>query len=283
MMLWRFLVYGLLVCLMGCSSLIAAKGEKFGQDFSGAIMESDDPVYIQQALPAYLLLLDSLVKSPEPPIMLLKASADLHSAYAGAFITDANRSKGFNQKALNYAFRALCLEQKNLCDIKSLSIDKLTPILNQTTIERVPMLYTVATTWAGWIQANSDDWTAIGDLARVRMILDRVLQLDEAYQQGGVHLYLGVLATILSPTLGGQPELGKQHFEKAWQLSKQQNLMVKVYYAKNYARVLFDRELHDKLLNEVINADPHSGNLTLMNVLAQQQAKNLLQSADDYF
>ncbi len=283
MMLWRFLVYGLLVCLMGCSSLIAAKGEKFGQDFSGAIMESDDPVYIQQALPAYLLLLDSLVKSPEPPIMLLKASADLHSAYAGAFITDANRSKGFHQKALNYAFRALCLEQKNLCDIKSLSIDKLTPILNQTTIERVPMLYTVATTWAGWIQANSDDWTAIGDLARVRMILDRVLQLDEAYQQGGVHLYLGVLATILSPTLGGQPELGKQHFEKAWQLSKQQNLMVKVYYAKNYARMLFDRELHDKLLNDVLSADPHAGNLTLMNVLAQQQAKNLLQSADDYF
>jgi len=141
----------------------------------------------------------------------------------------------------------------------------------------------MATTWAGWIQANSDDWTAIGDLARVRMILDRVLQLDEGYHQGGVHLYLGVLATILSPTLGGQPELGKQHFEKAWQLSKQQNLMVKVYYAKNYARVLFDRELHDKLLNEVINADPHAGNLTLMNVLAQQQAKNLLQSADDYF
>lgn len=274
----------ILLCFMtGCSSLIAAKGEKFGQDFSGAIMESDDPIYIQQALPAYLLLLDSLVKSSEPPIMLLKASADLQSAYAGAFINDPIRSKGFHQKALNNAFRALCLDNKSYCDIKGLSIEQLTTILDKSTLEQVPLLYTVATTWAGWIQANSDDWTAIGDLARVRMILEKILLLDESYQQGSVHLYLGVLATILSPTLGGQPELGKQHFDKAWELSKQQNLMVKVYYAKNYARILFDRELHDKLLNEVLNADPHAGNLTLMNVLAQQQAKNLLQSADDYF
>lgn len=279
----RLIAYSLIIFTMGCSSLIAAKGEKFGQDFSSAIMESDDPIYIQQALPAYLLLLDSLVKNPEPPIMLLKASADLHSAYAGAFVVEPIRSKGFHQKALNYALRALCLEHKDLCEVKSLSIEQLTPILNKTTIDDVSILYTVATTWAGWIQANSDDWTAIGDLARVKMILDRILQLDDTYQQGSVHLYLGVLATILSPTLGGQPEVGKQHFDKAWDLSKQQNLMVKVYYAKNYARILFDRELHDKLLNEVLSADPHAGNLTLMNVLAQQQAKNLLQSADDYF
>lgn len=283
MKLQRLLVYVVLFFITGCSSLIAAKGEKFGQDFSGAILESDDPVYIQQALPAYLLLLDSLVKSPEPPIMLLKASADLNGAYAGAFVNDLTRSKGFHQKALNNAFRALCLDNKVFCGLKSLSIEQLTDILAKSTVEQVPLLYTVATTWAGWIQANSDDWTAIGDLARVRMILERILVLDEGYQQGSVHLYLGVLATILSPTLGGQPEVGKQHFDKAWELSKHQNLMVKVYYAKNYARILFDRELHDKLLNEVLSADPHAGNLTLMNVLAQQQAKNLLQSADDYF
>ena len=65
----RLIAYSLIIFTMGCSSLIAAKGEKFGQDFSGAIMESDDPIYIQQALPAYLLLLDSLVKNPEPPII----------------------------------------------------------------------------------------------------------------------------------------------------------------------------------------------------------------------
>ena len=87
----------------------------------------------------------------------------------------------------------------------------------------------------------------------------------------------------MSPALGGQPELGQQHFDKALVLSQQRNLMVKVYYAKNYARGIFDRELHDKLLNEVLRADIHAGTLTLSNVLAQQQAKILLQSADDYF
>ena len=137
--------------------------------------------------------------------------------------------------------------------------------------------------WASWIQANSDDWNAVADMPRVEAVMQRVLALDERYQQGAAHLYLGVLATVLTPALGGRPEVGKQHFDRAVTLSKGQNLMAKLYYAKNYARGIFDRELHDKLLQEVIAADPHAPDLTLSNIMAQQQAKELLQSADDYF
>ena len=49
--------------------------------------------------------------------------------------------------------------------------------------------------------------------------------------------------------------------------------MVKVYYAKYYARNTFNRELHDALLQEVVTANPQTGTLTLSNLLAQQQAK----------
>jgi hypothetical protein len=37
------------------------------------------------------------------------------------------------------------------------------------------------------------------------------------------------------------------------------------------------------LLQDIIAADPHAPDLTLSNIMAQQQAKELLQSADDYF
>jgi hypothetical protein len=137
--------------------------------------------------------------------------------------------------------------------------------------------------WASWIQANSDDWNAVADMPRVEAVMQRVLALDERYQQGAAHLYLGVLATVLTPALGGRPEVGKQHFDRAVTLSQGKNLMAKLYYAKNYARGIFDRELHDKLLQEIIAADPHAPDLTLSNIMAQQQAKELLQSADDYF
>jgi len=45
----------------------------------------------------------------------------------------------------------------------------------------------------------------------------------------------------------------------------------------------FDRELHDRLLNEVLAADPDEPGLILSNVLAQQEAQILLDTSADYF
>jgi TRAP transporter T-component len=92
-----------------------------------------------------------------------------------------------------------------------------------------------------------------------------------------------VIATAIPPALGGRTEVGREHFEKALALSQGHNLMVKVYYAKNYARGVFDRELHDRLLNEVLAADPHQTGWTLSNLKAQEEASALLASADEYF
>jgi hypothetical protein len=47
--------------------------------------------------------------------------------------------------------------------------------------------------------------------------------------------------------------------------------------------LLYDRELHDQLLNEVLAADVKQPDLTLFNILAQEQAAALLAGADDYF
>ena len=247
------------------------------------MLESDDPVMIEQGIPSYLLLLDALVKNNPEQTALWSAAANLNSAYASSFIKDAGRVKSVNNKALKYAFTALCQKDKRLCHPQSLSLDELNGVLQQFDSSYVSTLYITGSVWAGWIQANSDDWNAIADMPRVEALMKRVVALDERYQHGAAHLYLGVLATVLTPALGGRPELGKKHFEQAVNLSQGQNLMAKLYYAKNYARGILDRELHDKLLQEIIAADPHAPDLTLSNIMAQQQAKELLQSADDYF
>jgi hypothetical protein len=59
--------------------------------------------------------------------------------------------------------------------------------------------------------------------------------------------------------------------------------MAKTLYARYFARLLFEQELHDRLLREVIAADPRSPGRTLINVLAQQQAQELLRTSADYF
>jgi len=141
----------------------------------------------------------------------------------------------------------------------------------------------LATSWAGRIQSHSSDWSAIADIPRVQALLERVVALDPKYRDGEPYMYLGVMLTLRPASLGGKPEEGKADFEKALALSGGKNQMVRVLYAKQYARLVFDRELHDRLLNEAIAADPHAPGLTLINVIAQQQAKQLLESGKDFF
>ena len=147
----------------------------------------------------------------------------------------------------------------------------------------VPVLFASGAAWAGWIQANSSDWNAIASLAKVNAVMAKVVELDEGYDHGEAHLYLGVIATLLPPALGGKPEEGRVHFERAIELSAGHDLMAKVEYARRYARITYDRPLHDRLLNEVLAADPVAPGLTLSNMLAKRQARELLASADSYF
>ena len=92
---------------------------------------------------------------------------------------------------------------------------------------------------------------------------------------GYAHLSLGEIA------LRTNLEEAAPHFEEAIAYSHGRDLMAKVEYARHYARLVFDQSLHDRLLKEVLRADPLAEGLTLSNVMAQQQAKKLLK--DDYF
>ena len=89
--------------------------------------------------------------------------------------------------------------------------------------------------------------------------------------------------SLRPPALGGKPELGQKYFERAIELTDGKDLSVKVEYAQGYARLVYDRELHDQLLNDVLVSELKQPGLTLTNSLAKQQAEELLASAEEYF
>ncbi len=273
----------LLLCallgLSGCSGLV----DRFAGNLSSAMMDNNDPATVEAGAASYLLLLDALVRQEPDSVAFRQAAANLNSAYAGAFVKDPARASTMTGKALTYALEALCLEHEELCGVREMPIEQFRQVLDGAGRNDVPLLFTAGSAWAGWIQAHSEDWNAVADMPRIEALMTRVVALDETYQNGAAHLYLGGLATVLPPALGGRPEVGKMHFDKAIALSEGRNLMVKVLYARNYARGVFDRELHDRLLGEVLAADPAYPGWTLSNVLARQEAERLLKSADDYF
>ena len=96
-------------------------------------------------------------------------------------------------------------------------------------------------------------------------------------------MYLGVFETLAPAVLGGTPELGREHFERAIELSGGRFLMARVLLAEHYGRLVFDRELHDRELRTVLDSEPRQRGMTLANLIAQERARALLESADEYF
>ena len=253
-------------------------------NLSRAMLNQDDPEVVADGAPAYLLMLDALILTYPENERFLLAGAQLYGAYAGVFAQDEAQAQSMADKALEYARRALCEYDSDACDLVDGPADELKRGLAMNYDEDdVDIFYAYGAAWAGWIQANTSDWNAIAQVSKVKNLMEWVESYDEGYDNATVQVYLGVLTTQLPPSVGGKPEIGKAHFEKAIALSDGKHLMAKVLYAKQYARLMFEQELHDDLLQQVIDADPYAEGLTLINRLAQRQADRLLAESADYF
>jgi hypothetical protein len=224
-----------------------------------------------------------MISADPDDVELRTTAAKLYSFYGSAFVEEPARVRLLAERARQYGESALCLADKKYCGMMSLSAENLDLRLQEIRRDELPMFYAAAVSWLFSIKANSDDWSALADLPKIESLLERLLVIDEGYDLGGLHAYLGILKTLRPAALGGDPEAGKTHFQRAVVLSDGRNLGFKVDFAAGYARAVYDRPLHDALLQEVLEADPVVPGLTLLNVLAQQNARKLLSSADDYF
>lgn len=254
-----------------------------GRALNSAVLNQPDLETARTAMPAYLVMLDALIEEDPDDEDLLQSGALLYAFYGASLVDDPVRSKTLARKAREYGDRALCAENDHLCGLTHCSYDGLVRVLPGLADDEFPYLYAAAIGWLVHLQAHADDWTSLADLPKVEALLTRLLELAPSERRAVMHGYLGTLQTLRPPSLGGDPEKGRSHFEQALLLSGGRDLGIKVEYAARYARLVYDRNLHDRLLSEVLQADPREKDLTLTNILAQQRAKTLLASADDYF
>jgi hypothetical protein len=273
----------LVLAITSCGSYITRAKLEFSQDLSATILESDDPETIKKGVPAYLILVSSMIKGDPDNPDLLESGAKLYGAYASGFADSDRSRKALADRAFNYASHAMCLRNDDFCDVKSISYFEYEKRLNAVEPLQVQHLFIFVSSWAGVIEANSSDWNAIAELPKVKAGIQRVLEIDEFTDNGNAHLYMAVMESLLPPALGGKPEVAKEHFDRAIEISNGENQMAKVIYAERYARMMFDRELHDQLLRQVIDAGPGPQDQVLINTLAKQKAVVLLNNADDYF
>lgn len=267
----------------GCAALVSNAASSFAENLSAAIINQTDPQTVRDGAPAYLLLLDSLIEgSPDNPA-ILAAAANMYASYGAVFADDAERARRLTERARDYGFRSICGSFKPACAWHDLTYDAYVATLPDLSKKHADAVYAYGLASLAYIRAHADDFNALARLPHAAALLTRYLEISDGESASSVYVYLGILATIRPPALGGEPDRGRAAFERAIELSHGKDLSAKLEYARSYARMLYLRELHDELLNEVLAADPVTPGYTLTNVLAQQDAAELLASADDYF
>jgi hypothetical protein len=267
------------VLLSGCANLI---GGKAADTLAAAILNQDDPELVASGVPAYLLLIDGLISQSPDNAALLSAGAQLFALYGSRF-APPERATVLTAKARRYGERAICLAHEPACSWHGIDYERFVAELDDVGRKDLDALYSYAVSWLSHLDATSEDWTAVAELPWVEAALARAAAIDETYENGAVHGYLGILNSLRPPALGGNPDVARQHFERAIELSQGRDLSIKVEYAKRYARLVFDQELHDRLLTDVLDTSAEAPLLTMFNVLAKQEAESLLAESEEYF
>lgn len=269
--------------LAGCGALIDRATGNFAADLERAVVNYDTPLVVERGLPTFLLILEARRSASPENAELLVSLASLTGTYASLFVDDAESARRMARRALDYAEQAACVEDSPLCGRSGEPFAEFERSVLRLERGDVEIAYALGTAWVTWIASASGDYGALADLPKAERLLERVAELDADHDDGAVWLYLAVLNSQRPPAAGGRPDLAAEYYRKARRVSEGRNLMINVFMADEYARLVFDRELFVELLEETLAADAEQPGYVLANRIAQSRARKLLAETDDIF
>ena len=263
-----------------------------------SIQKESNLVVVETTLANNLKGLERIAKIGNTGLIVKTARA--HSSYsgfledkmedaeiAGDFETaDEMRSQAIAHyvRSEEYAFKALAKSDKTFKQARTVKIAEFEKALQKLKKKQVEPLFWAAYAMGRGISLQKDDPMQVIDLARVELMMRRVLELDETFYFGSAHLFYAVYYGDRSPAIGGDPEKAKESIDKVDKLNDGKFLMTKFYLARYYAYPKQDVKLYKQALQEVIDApeDIYPGE-EAATALAKSRAKRWLAQADMLF
>jgi len=256
------------------------------EQFKLGMLSQDDIATVREGLPTPILLFDGLARAYPRRMGILFTASQLNTAYGSLLMSEGAdvRAAAVFLKARDYAFQSLYRRNRRFRDWFELSFDEYSESLRRFRKRDVPYMYYAAQAWLMWIITDGT-WNSAADVPKAEELLRRIIDLDEEYNYGMTHALLGAIYTSRPAIQGGRPDAAKKHFERALELSGREVLLIHVLFARQYARLVYDRPLHDELLEEVLSADPEElpEDMQIMNRMAIDDARKLMESASEYF
>jgi predicted anti-sigma-YlaC factor YlaD len=266
---------------------------------SGSTFESDeDPELVAAAIPFGLKLYEGLLAETPKHTGLLLAAASGFTEYSYAFVDlkaeevkedsldKANalteRARKLYLRAHGYGMRGM--EAKYPGFGAALDNDAVTALKRVRKTE-VPMLYWTAASLGLAISTSKGSPEMIGQLPLVEMMVNRIVELDETFDNGAVPEMLITLEAARSGVkLEDQEAAMRKHFDRAIEISKGKRAGTYVSFAENADELAQNaaefKSMLDKALAIDVDADPTT---RLANVIAQRRARWLLAHQSDLF
>jgi predicted anti-sigma-YlaC factor YlaD len=297
----RLVGVGVLLALSSGCSIKKMAVNKLGNMLasSGSTFTSDeDPELVEAAIPFGLKLYEGLLAESPKHEGLLLAAASGFTEYAYAFVDikaeeakeesldKANalqeRARKLYMRAHGYAIRGV--EVKHPGFGTALDNDAAAALKPMKKAD-VPLLYWTAASLGLAVSTSKGNPEMIAQLPLVEMIVNRIAELDETYDNGAIPEFLITLEAARSGVkLEDQEAAMRKHFDRALEISKGKRAGTYVSFAENASvpaqNVTEFQALLEKALAIDVNADPDN---RLANIVAQRRARWLLQHKSDLF
>jgi predicted anti-sigma-YlaC factor YlaD len=259
----------------------------------------DDPDLIRAAVPFSLKLVESLLAESPRHEGLLLAAARGFTEYAYAFVQeDADELEDTNKvvatsmraraaklylRGRNYGLRGIEVKHPGFAERLKANPKQAVKELKKS---EAPIMYWTAISW-GAALAASHDFAMLPEIPRFEALIDRVMELDEGYDEGTVHTFL--ITYEMSRLNGkggldGRASRAKEHFDRAVTLGGGHQAGPLVAYAENVLVAQKNKAEFQNMLRQAlrvdINASPENREL---NLAVQRRARWLLSRTDKFF
>ncbi len=281
-----------LVVASGCGTTREAKWEKVDAEnadteaAAGPLAEGDaawaergDQAKLELALAKW----EEASKSAPSAELFVKLSRGHYFLGDGYFAVQDNAEKRDEHYTigLDWAEKALALSAPEFVQATQNGVSH-EEAIQKAGEDAVPAMYWYSTNLGKWA-ASKGFATRIKYKDTVKFTMLRVKELDEDFFYAAPYRYFGAFEAATAGIAGGSLEKSEENFKKSVEMAPNY-LGTKVLWADYLAKKNNDRETYERLLNEVVAADPNADPaIAPENMAEQAKAKKMLASIDDVF
>ena len=269
-----------------------------------AYERDDDWELMEKAFPANIKLLETVLANSPDDRQLLTMLSRMYASYSFGFVetrldetnylvdpSDSrvkemallkDRVNRYYEKGVGYALMALEKSAPGATEAFQ-KVSTITPYLDKLGRQEVAPLFWYGFNLGAWVNRNLDSVRAVSQAHVARKVMERVLELDPAYNHGGAHLFLLAYFGSRPPMMGGSQEKALVHYQQVKTIAGDNYLLPDLFYGRFCLHQQQDRKGFVDMMQRIVDHPASENEVALYNAIAGRRAAVYLAAVDTLF